>query len=103
MGAGSSQEFIIDEGPTEISSAPPVAAAAPIIQYVEVPCNQTEEPTEIHHIKLGQCPCSQVAVAAPVQFFEDTEEERAYGGAFPWWLLPLLLLGLLLLSMLLAW
>ena len=84
---------VIKEVPIPCPEVPVAAAAA-----ASVP----SEPTEIHHISLGMCPCSAVAVNAPVQFLESGGA-TGYGGAFPWWLLPLILLGLLLLSMLLAW
>jgi hypothetical protein len=82
-----------------VSDVQPAAVVAPVA--VVVPA----EPTEIHHIKLGMCPCAAVAVNAPVQFLETGEAGAAgaYGGAFPWWILPLMLLGLLGLAMLLAW
>ncbi|CAI2379529.1 unnamed protein product [Moneuplotes crassus] len=88
--------------------------------YVEVPAPvaepqviyQKQEPTEIHHIKLGQCPCSETIVAnpvsfaegapgAPIQFLQGGAAEAS--GGFPWWLIPLLLFLPLLLAMLLAW
>lgn len=81
-----------------------------VIKEVPIPCPEVpaaaavavySEPTEIHHVKLGMCPCKAVAVNEPVQFLEAGEGAAAAG--FPWWLLPLLMLLLLLLAMLLAW
>lgn len=68
----------------------------------EIPCATDPEPTEVHHIKLQKCECG---MAAPLMFAEhvDEEDSRSYGGAFPWWALPLILLGLLGLAMLLAY
>lgn len=109
--------FIVDDTPIQT-----VAPARLETKYVEVirevpiacptiPVEVAAEPTEIHHISLGMCPCKAVAVSQPVQFDEQSGlgvahnflEEESKGAAFPWWLLPLILLGLLLLSMLLAW
>lgn len=90
---------VIKEVPIPCPAVAPVAAVAPIVAPVAV----AAEPTEIHHIRLGMCPCAAVAVSQPVQFLEGAADGRTYAGAFPWWLLPLILLGLLLLSMLLAW
>jgi len=81
-----------------------------VIKEVPIPCPEVpvaavvpvaSEPTEIHHVKLGMCPCKAVAINEPVMFAEAGEGAAA--AAFPWWLLPLLMLLLLLLAMLLAW
>jgi hypothetical protein len=110
--------FMVDDTP--IMSVAPAPARVEtkyveVIKEVPIPCPAVPvaaaaaaapvaaEPTEIHHISLGMCPCAAVAVNQPVQFLEEGAGAGAYAGAFPWWLLPLLLLGLLLLSMLLAW
>ena len=93
-------EQIIVEVPAATESSVSVAPAPVAAAVVAEP----QEPTEIHHISLGQCPCSAVAVNQPVQFLEEgAAAGGGYAGGFPWWLLPLLLLAGLLLSMLLAW
>ena len=104
--------LLVEEHSAVASVAPRIETKyVEVIKEVPIPCPEVpvaaaasvpSEPTEIHHISLGMCPCSAVAVNAPVQFLESGGA-TGYGGAFPWWLLPLILLGLLLLSMLLAW
>jgi hypothetical protein len=54
-----------------------------------------DNPTFIHDVDFNSCPCG--APAAPVAFAE-LGEERKYTGVFPWWLIPLILLGLLLIG-----
>lgn len=94
--------------PVVVPVAAPVPVPAPApekeIVYVEVPGPAPEpiikyetivqEPTYIHHIQLGMCPCAAVAVNQPVQFLETP----AAVAGWPWWywlLLALLALCLL--------
>lgn len=55
-----------------------------------------EDPTYLHDVDFTLCPCHQ-DVAAPVQFFEHGEERKKTVG-FIWWMIPLLVLGLLLIG-----
>lgn len=92
--------------PAPAQAAPPPKPEIKIVEVVKEVCTHSPEPTEIHHVTLGMCPCKDQAVAAPLNFAENVgafAEQSAYAGAFKWWMLPLILLGLLLLSMLLAW
>jgi len=61
----------------------------------------SENPTGYHNVNLNLWPCKEVAAAAPLQFFEHGDEKK-YRGAFIWWLLPLIIFGLLLIAILLA-
>lgn len=98
----------------EVVEATPAPEPEPVEEVVVVPpppivhsntlehqmlCHR-EPPTYLHDVNLNMCPCQEEVEA--VQFFEETGEERKYTGTFPWWLLPLILLGLLLLAALLA-
>ena len=84
--------------------AAPAPAPEPEIVYVEVPAPAPEpiikyetivqDPTYIHHIQLGMCPCAAVAVNQPVQFLETAPAAAGW----PWWYW--LLLGLLALCLL---
>lgn len=92
--------------PAPAQAAPPPKPEIKIVEVVKEVCTHSPEPTEIHHVTLGMCPCKDQAIAAPLNFAENAgafAEQSAYAGAFKWWMLPLILLGLLLLSMLLAW
>lgn len=52
-----------------------------------------------------KCNCTaaaqEAATAGPLQFFEEDSEERKYTGNFPWWLLPFIILGIILIGKLL--
>jgi hypothetical protein len=103
--------FLVDDTP--IQTVQIVAPAKVMTKYVEVikevpmecptvPAVATAEPTEIHHISLGMCPCKAVSTVTPLAFLQE-DSTHSYAGEFPWWLLPLMLLGLLGLAMLLAY
>ncbi|CAI2378651.1 unnamed protein product [Moneuplotes crassus] len=119
-------QVIVAPAPAPVQAAvqaPPPEPEVKVVTetvYVEVPAPaaepqviiQKQDPTEIHHIKLGQCPCSETVIANPVSFAEGAPGapiQFLQGGAaaassgFPWWLIPLLLFLPLLLAMLLAW
>jgi hypothetical protein len=90
--------------PVVATVAAPVLAPEPEIIFVEVPAAAPEpiikyetivqDPTYIHHIQLGMCPCAAVAVTQPVGFLEIAPAAAGW----PWWYW--LLLGLLLLCLL---
>jgi hypothetical protein len=91
-----------EQEPVVVSSSP-VLVHTPIIRPTvfgelehNIKCH--EDATWIHDVNFNECNCP--AVAAPIQFLEDNEisETRKYTGVFPWWLLPIILLGLLLIG-----
>lgn len=56
------------------------------------------DPTFVHGVSFADCNCEAAPVYAPNQFNEVVSEERKFTGVFPWWLLPLILLGLMLIG-----
>lgn len=78
-----------------------VSAVSPIvIEEIEHNVKCHNEPTYIHDVSFKDCDCGAMVVGAPIQFLETgaVSEERKYTGVFPWWLVPLILLGLILIG-----
>ena len=85
--------------------APVHHKSAPILETeIEHNLRCHEDPTYIHDVNFKNCDCLNAAAVpgAPIAFAEITDEERKYTGVFPWWLFPLILLGLLLIGILLC-